>query len=72
MQVTADKAREITRKSKESAAGLIASKITSACVGNGRMPRRHVFTACNAPAAKDLRAAGFSVFRIGPFALVRW
>jgi hypothetical protein len=72
MQLTAGKAREITRKSREDAASLIVGKITAACVGNGRMPRRYVFTPCNRPAAKALRAAGFGVCRLGPFALVRW
>lgn len=72
MQITAKKAREITDKSIESAAGLIANKITAACVGNGKMPRRYVFTACNSPAARDLRDAGFRVVRLFGFALVRW
>ena len=69
---TGSQKRDITRKSKETAAGLIANKITAACCGNGRMPRRYVFTACNAPAAKELRAAGFSVLKVLGFALVRW
>jgi len=72
MKLTANEAANIYKRSEVNSASLIETKIATASVGNGKMPKRHLFSSCNSTAARDLRGNGFKVLRIGPYALVRW